>query len=44
MQLGGIIASEATRPPLPPLRPSIRAGLIELARRFDPLILRWAGR
>ena len=44
MQEGGIIASEATRPPLPPLSPPIRAGLLELARRLDPLILRWAAR
>ena len=27
---GGIIASEATRPPLPPLSPAIRDGLLEL--------------
>ncbi len=44
MQVGGIIASEATRPPLPPLSPAIRDGLLELARRLDPLILRWVGR
>ena len=42
MRVGGIIVSEATRPPLPPLSPSIRTGLIELSRRFDPFILRWA--
>ena len=42
MYEGGIIASEATRAPLPPLSPPIRAGLVELARRLDPLILRWA--
>jgi 4-hydroxy-tetrahydrodipicolinate synthase len=42
MHVGGIIESEATRSPLPPLTPSIRAGLIELALRLDPLILRWA--
>jgi dihydrodipicolinate synthase/N-acetylneuraminate lyase len=39
---GGIIASEATRHPTPPLHPAIRAGLVELARRLDPLILSWA--
>lgn len=42
MREGGIIASEATRHPTPPLSPPIRAGLIELARRLDALILRWA--
>jgi 4-hydroxy-tetrahydrodipicolinate synthase len=43
MHVGGIIESEATRSPLPPLSPSIRAGLLELARRLDPFILRWPG-
>lgn len=42
MQEGGIIHSAATRHPLPPLHPATRAGLIELARKRDPLILRWA--
>ena len=42
MREGGIIASEASRHPTPPLDPATRAGLIELARRLDPLILRWA--
>jgi dihydrodipicolinate synthase/N-acetylneuraminate lyase len=42
MQEGGIIASERTRPPMSPLHPASRAGLVELARRLDPLILRWA--
>jgi dihydrodipicolinate synthase/N-acetylneuraminate lyase len=41
MHEGGIIASEATRHPTPLLHPAIRAGLVELARRLDPLILRW---
>jgi 2-keto-3-deoxy-L-arabinonate dehydratase len=39
---GGIIASDAVRHPFPPLHPATRTGLIELARRLDPLILRWA--
>ena len=43
MREGGIIASEATRHPTPPLPPATRAGLVELARRLDLLILRWAG-
>jgi dihydrodipicolinate synthase/N-acetylneuraminate lyase len=42
MQEGGIIACERTRPPMPPLHPATRAGLVELARRVDPLVLRWA--
>ncbi len=41
MREGGIIASEAVRHPMPPLHPATRAGLVELARRRDPLILRW---
>jgi dihydrodipicolinate synthase/N-acetylneuraminate lyase len=27
---------------MPPLHPATRAGLLELARQVDPLILRWA--
>lgn len=42
MKEGGIIASEATRAPFGGLPPETRAGLIALARRHDPLILRWA--
>jgi 2-keto-3-deoxy-L-arabinonate dehydratase len=42
MHEGGVIASEATRHPTAQVHPAIRAGLVELARRFDPLILRWA--
>ena len=42
MKEGGIIASEATRHPIPPLDPATRAGLLELVRRLNPLILRWA--
>lgn len=42
MKEGGIIASEATRHPLPPLAKPTRAGLLDLARRLDPLILNWA--
>jgi 2-keto-3-deoxy-L-arabinonate dehydratase len=41
MHEGGIIASAQTRAPMPPLHPQTRAGLIELARRLDPLVLRW---
>jgi 2-keto-3-deoxy-L-arabinonate dehydratase len=41
MKEGGIIACEAARHPVPPLHPATRAGLIEIARALDPLILRW---
>ena len=41
LQEGGIIRSAATRHPTPPLHPATRAGFIEIARRLDPLILRW---
>ncbi len=41
MREGGVIASEAVRQPLQPLHPATRAGLIELARELDPLVLRW---
>ncbi|WP_306316898.1 MULTISPECIES: dihydrodipicolinate synthase family protein [unclassified Streptomyces] len=39
---GGIIGSDRTRAPFAPVAPQTRAGLIELARARDPLILRWA--
>ena len=39
---GGIIRCERSRPPTAALHPATRAGLVELARRLDPLILRWA--
>jgi 2-keto-3-deoxy-L-arabinonate dehydratase len=42
MKEGGIIASDALRHPVPPLAAESRAGLIEIARRLDPLVLRWA--
>ena len=42
MAEGGVIRSGAVRHPLVPLHPAIRAGLIETARRLDPLVLRWA--
>jgi len=41
MHEGGVIASERVRHPLLPLHPSTRAGLIEIARGLDPLVLRW---
>lgn len=41
MREGGIIACDAPRHPVAPLSPETRAGLIETARRLDPLVLRW---
>lgn len=41
MKEAGIIKSEAVRAPTAPLPPAIRAGLIEMARRLDPLIVRY---
>src|SRR4029077_2547026 len=38
---GGIIASDRTRAPFGPVPPRTRRGLIELAARRDPLIMRW---
>lgn len=42
MHEGGIIASEAVRAPLSPLPEPVREGLLEHARRRDPLVLKWA--
>jgi 2-keto-3-deoxy-L-arabinonate dehydratase len=42
MAEGKIIASDYVRHPQAPLHPATRAGLVELAKRLDPLILRWA--
>ena len=42
MQEGGVIACEAPRHPFPAMHPATRAGLIETARRLDPLVMRWA--
>lgn len=39
---GGVIESDAVRAPLAPMSAELRAGLIEMARRMNPLILRWA--
>jgi len=41
MKEGGVIACEAPRHPWPTLHPDTRAGLVETARRLDPLVLRW---
>jgi len=42
MKEGGVIACETPRHPWPPIRPAARAELIDIARRLDPLVLRWA--
>jgi 2-keto-3-deoxy-L-arabinonate dehydratase len=39
---GGIIGSDCVRSPLALPTPPQRAGLLETARRLDPLVLRWA--
>jgi 2-keto-3-deoxy-L-arabinonate dehydratase len=41
MKEGGVIACDAPRHPLAPLHPATRAGLLEAARRLEPLVLRW---
>jgi 2-keto-3-deoxy-L-arabinonate dehydratase len=41
MKEGGVIGSEAVRHPLQPLHPMTRAGLIEIARQLDAMVLRW---
>lgn len=38
---GGVIRSDACRHPIPPLHPDTRRMAIDLARRLDPLVLRW---
>ena len=41
MKEGGVIACEAPRHPWPAMHPAVRAGLIEVARRLNPMVLRW---
>ena len=41
MKEGGIIKSDAVRHPLAAMHPATREGLIKIARRLDPLVLRW---
>ena len=38
---GGVIGSAFSRHPIEPLHPAIRARLIDLLRRLDPMVLRW---
>ena len=42
MKEGGVIACEAARHPFPQTHPAVRAGLLETARRLDPMVLHWA--
>ena len=41
MKEGGIIACEAPRHPFPSMHPAVRAGLLEIAKRLEPMVLRW---
>jgi len=41
MKEGGVIGSELVRRPLAQVHPATRAGLVELARSLDPVVLRW---
>jgi len=41
MKEGGVIGSDAVRHPLQKVHPATRAGLIEIARSLDPVVLRW---
>ncbi|CDS54564.1 L-2-keto-3-deoxyarabonate dehydratase [Polaromonas sp. CG9_12] len=41
MKAGGIIDCEAPRHPFPAIHPEVRQGLLETARRLDPIVLRW---
>lgn len=41
MKEGGVIACDVPRAPWPPMLPEVRRGLLAIARRLDPLVLRW---
>jgi dihydrodipicolinate synthase/N-acetylneuraminate lyase len=41
MKEGGVIACQAPRHSWPEMAPAARAGLIEIAKRLDPMVLRW---
>ncbi|MCC7079224.1 MAG: dihydrodipicolinate synthase family protein [Burkholderiales bacterium] len=41
MKEGGVIACDLPRHPFPAMPAAVRAGLIEIARRLDPMVLRW---
>jgi dihydrodipicolinate synthase/N-acetylneuraminate lyase len=42
MKAGGIIDAEVSRHPFPAMNPAVRSGLIETAKRLDPLVFRWS--
>ena len=42
MKVGGIIDAEVSRHPFPAMNPAVRSGLIETAKRLDPLVFRWS--
>lgn len=41
MKAGGVITCEAPRHPFPAMNAAVRVGLLETARRLDPMVLRW---
>ncbi len=41
MKEGGVIACDAMRHPMPDMNAATRAGLLDAARRLDPVVLRW---
>ncbi|WP_296652734.1 dihydrodipicolinate synthase family protein [Paraburkholderia sp.] len=41
MKEGGVIDCELPRHPLPAMHPQTRKELVDIARRLDPLVLRW---
>jgi len=41
MKAGGVIRCDLPRHPFPEMTPEVRAGLLDAARRLDPLVLRW---
>ena len=41
MLQGGVISCDKPRSPWPEMHPEVRKGLLETARRLDPLVLRW---
>lgn len=38
---GGVITCDAPRHPFPSMHPAVRAGLLDAAKRLNPLVLRW---
>jgi dihydrodipicolinate synthase/N-acetylneuraminate lyase len=41
MKEGGVIDCDAPRHPFPAMQQAVRAGLLDIACRLDPLVLRW---